>query len=106
MGKVRLFPKFAAIFKEAFAPEPPQYFYLEGRPFLDEPYQISTPALGNVCLLNGVSFQIDEDLGCRASIEDRLGLIAAKRAANSQGGEQLDLRSITRWRRLSDDAET
>lgn len=106
MSKVRLFRKFAAIFKEAFAPEPPQYFYLEGRPFLDEPYQISTPVLGNVCLMNGVSFHIDRDRGCQACIEDRSGLIAAKRAANSQGGEQSDLRAITRWRRLYDDAET
>ncbi len=105
MGKHELFRRLIAIFSEAFdfAPEPPQYFYLEGRPFLEEPYHVSTPDLGNVCLLNGVTFRIDEDFGCQAYIEDRSGLIAAEQAANSRDGKQANLRAITRWRRYSDD---
>jgi hypothetical protein len=102
MSKIRLAPKLTAIFKRAFAPKPLQYFYLEGRPFLDEPYHISTRELGNLCLLNGVSFHLDGDLGCQTRIEDRAGLIAAERAAGSEDGEQ-NLRAVTRWRRYNDD---
>ena len=50
------------------APEPPLCFYLKGRPFLEELCQISTPDLGNVCLLNGVTFHIYRDIGCQVWI--------------------------------------
>ena len=67
MNKLRFFRRLIAAFKRAFdfAPEPPQCFYLEGRPFLEEPYHVSTPDLGNVCLLNGVAFHMEGDLAAR-----------------------------------------
>ena len=108
MSKLQLFQRLIATFEEAFdfAPEPPLCFYLKGRPFLEEPYQISTPDLGNVCLLNGVTFHIYGDLGCQVCIEDRPGLIAAVCAATSWGGQQANLPGITRWRRYRDDDRT
>ena len=108
MNKLRFFRRLIAAFKRAFdfAPEPPQCFYLEGRPFLEEPYHVSTPDLGNVCLLNGVTFHIDGDLGCQVCIEDRPGLITVVCAATSWGGQQANLHGITRWRRYRDDDRT
>ena len=108
MNKLQLFRRLTATFKEAFdfAPEPPLCFYLKGRPFLEEPYQISTPDLGNVCLLNGVTFHIDGDLGYQICIEDRPGLIAVVGAATSWGGQQANLHGITSWRRYHDDDRT
>ena len=108
MSKFKLFRRLIAAFKEAFdfAAEPPLCFYLKGRPFLEEPYQISTPDLRNVCLLNGVTFHIYGDLGCQASIEDWPGLIAVVCAATSWGGQQANLHGITGWRRYRDDDRT
>jgi hypothetical protein len=108
MSKLPLYQRLIATFEEAFdfAPEPPLRFYLKGRPFLEEPYQISTLDLGNVCLLNGVTFHIFGDLGCQVCIEDRPGLIAAVCAATSRGGQQANLPRITRWRRYRDDDRT
>ena len=89
MNKLPLFQRLITTFEEAFdfAPEPPLCFYLKGRPFLEEPYQISTPDLGNVCLLNGVTFHIYRALGSQVCIEDRSGLIAAVCVATSWGGK-------------------
>lgn len=107
-SKFWLFRRLIASFKGAFdfAPEPPLCFYLEGRPFLEEPYYISIPDLGSVCLLNGVTFHIDGDLGRQACIEDRDGLIAAVCAAMSWAGELANLPAITRWRRYRNDDKT
>jgi hypothetical protein len=108
MSRLGLFRRFISTFKKSFdfASEPPLCFYLKGRPVLEEPYQISTPDLGNVCLLNGVTFHVDVDLGCQVSIEDRPGLIAAVGTATSWGGLQANLHAITRWRRYRDDDRT
>jgi hypothetical protein len=108
MSELQLFRRLIVTFKEAFdcALEPPLCFYLKGRPFLEEPYQISTPDLGNVCLLNGVTFHINGDFGCQVCIEDRPGLIAVVCAATSWGGQQANLHGITRWRRYRDDDRT
>jgi len=106
--KFWLFRRLIASFKGAFdfAPEPPLCFYLEGCSFLEEPYHISTPDLGNVCLLNGVTFHIDRDLGRQACIEDPHGLMTAVCASISWGGELANLPAITRWRRYRDDDKT
>jgi hypothetical protein len=66
MSKLRFPHEFIAPFTEAFGfpPEPPPCFYLED-PLLEEPCQISTLDLGNVCVLNGITFHVDDDLGCQ-----------------------------------------
>ena len=103
-----LIRRLIAPFKEAFdlSPEPPLCFYLEGRPFLDAPFDISTPDLGNVRVLNGVTFYDDQNLGRQICIEDRQGLLAAVRAEMSWGGQLANLHEITRWRRYRDGDKT
>jgi hypothetical protein len=100
MAKLFFLQRLIASFSEAFgfSSEPPFCFYLEGCPFLEEPYRMFTPDLGNVCLLNGVTFHVDPDLGYRTLIEDRPGLIAAVRTATTRNGEKANLQAITRWR--------
>lgn len=95
-----LFEKLIASFKDAFdlASEPPPCFYLEGSPLLEEPFNISLPDVGNVCLLNGVRFQDDENIGRQISIEDRDGLNAAVLMQMSWSGDLANLDAITRWR--------
>jgi len=91
-----------ATFKEAFGFQPdelPLCFYFEGLPLLAERFQISTPDLGNVCLLNGIHFRIDGEFGCQMTIEDRPGLIAAVQAAATRNGEKQNLKAVTKWRR-------
>jgi hypothetical protein len=99
-SRLRLFQKLVASFKAAFdlASDPPPCFYLEGSPLLDEPFYISLQEIGNVCLLNGVKFQDDENLGRQISIEDREGLNAAVMTHISWSGYLANLDSITRWR--------
>jgi hypothetical protein len=90
-----------APFKDAigFLPdEPPLCFYLEERPLLAERFQISTPDLENVCLLNGIHFHVDDEFGCQMYIEDRPGLIAAVPAATTRNVEKPNFQAITRWR--------
>ena len=103
-----LIRRLIASFKEAFdfPSEPPLCFYLEGCPFLEDPFDISTPDLGNVCILNGVTFYDDRNLGRQICIEDRDGLFAAVCAEMSWGGRLADLHAITRWRRYLDDDKT
>jgi hypothetical protein len=108
MSKLRFLHEFITPFTEAFGcpPEPPPCFYLEGHPLLEEPCQISTPDLGNVCLLTGIPFHVDDDLGCQMFIEDRTGLIAAVRAAQAatmRNSGKANLQAITRWRRCCAD---
>ena len=87
-------------FKEPFGlhSPPPLYFYLEGRPFLEEPCRFFTPQLGNVCLLNGVTLDDDKDLGRQMRIEDQPGLVAAVRAATTGDGKGANVQARTRWR--------
>jgi hypothetical protein len=108
MSKLRSLHGFIAPFTETFGfqPEPPPCFYLEGHPLLEEPCQISTPDLGNVCLLNGITFHVDNDLGCQMFIEDRAGLIAALQAATTRNGERANFQAITRWRRYRADGRS
>jgi hypothetical protein len=100
MAKLLLLQRLIASFRKGFgfSSEPALCFYLEGRPFLEEPYRMFTPDLGNVCLLNGVNFRVDPDLGCQTCIEDRPGLIAAVQAATARNGEMANLQAITKWR--------
>jgi hypothetical protein len=65
---------------------------------LAERFQISTPDLENVCLLNGIHFHVDDEFGCQMYIEDRPGLIAAVRAATTRNVEKPNFQAITRWR--------
>jgi hypothetical protein len=101
MPKLRLFRGLISSFEEAFgfSSEPLLCFYLEGRHFLEQPCLMFTPDLRNVCLLNGVTFWVDDDLGCQMCIEDRPGLIAALQAATTQNCENARLQAITKWRR-------
>ena len=103
-----LIRRLIASFKEAFdsPSEPPLCFYLEGCPFLEDPIDISTPDLGNVCLLNGVTFYDDRNLGRQICIEDRRGLFAAVCVEMSWGGRLANLHALTRWRRYLDDDKT
>jgi len=103
-----LIPRLIASFKEAFdfPSEPPLCFYLEGCPFLEEPFNISSPDLGNICILNGVTFYDDRNLGRQICIEDRHGLFTAVCAEMSWGGRLANLHAITRWRRYLDDDKT
>jgi hypothetical protein len=100
MTKLWPFERLIVSFKEAFGlrSPPPLCFYLEGRPFLEEPCRMLTPQLGYVYLLNGVTFHDDADLGCQMCIEDQPGLIAAVRAARSPGDKRANIEAITRWR--------
>jgi hypothetical protein len=103
-----LIRRLIASFKEAFdfPSEPPLCFYLEGRPFLEDPFDISTPDLGNVRILNGVTFYDDRNLGRQIYIEDRHGLFAAVCAEMLWGGRLANVHAITRWRRYLDDDKT
>ena len=100
MPELRLFRGVISSFKEAFgfSSEPVLCFYLEGRRFLEQPCRMFTPELRNVCLLNGVTFWVDDNLGCQMCIEDRPGLIAAVQAATTQNYERANLQAITQWR--------
>jgi hypothetical protein len=107
MSKLQLFRKVIKSFTEAssFTPEPPLRFYLKGRPFLEEPYQIATPNQ-YVYLLNGVTFRTYENSGYHVCIEDGPGLIAVVCAATSWAGQLANLDEITGWRRYRDDDRT
>ncbi|HYP58426.1 MAG TPA: hypothetical protein VEQ35_09105 [Beijerinckia sp.] len=102
MQRLRLFRGLIAELKKALEPssQAPLCFYLEGQPFLDEPYYFSTPELGEVCLLNGVSFATDDNLGTQISIEDRPGLAAAVQAVTLQESEQSEPGAVppSKWR--------
>jgi hypothetical protein len=88
-----------------FSAEPPMCFYLEDRPLANEPYQISTPELGNICLYNGVTFKIHRQFGCLTQIEDRGGLLAAIHALKLGWGSSIGIEAMTNWRPYIDDAD-
>jgi hypothetical protein len=94
--------KLVASFKKAFdiSPEPPACFYLAGQPLADEPYEISMPELGTICLLNGVALKFDRQYGCLTQIEDLHGLLATIRAAGQGRDSSKGLETSTNWRLL------